>query len=416
MTCQSEVPTVLRSGEILDMRQMYQDGLSITEIARRTGKDRKTIRKWIQRDDLPRRQKRSSSSILDPFKPFIQKRMRAGVVNAAKMFRLLKEQGYTGKERIVRAYMSPLRPMVNAPATVRFETEPGRQAQVDWAEFGKVEVEGEVRTLYAFIMVLAYSRMLYVEFTTSTEMATFLRCHINAFRFFQGVPKEILYDNLKSVVKDRDENGRPRFNERFLDFAAYYGFQPRACLPYHAWTKGKVERPVRYLRENFFQGTSFSSVPDLNRQTHHWLGTVANVRIHGTTHEQPIIRFAEERLTPLGIQPDFDTSRYTSRRVSREAMVAVEGIRYSVPWQLAGRDVLVRLLADGTRLQILWQDQVVATHDLARGRGQLVRDPSHFEGLTRAKAGRPVTVLRPAPTDEVEVRSLDYYDQLAGVN
>jgi transposase len=262
MTGQSEVPTVLRSGEILDIRQMYQDGLSITEIARRTGKDRKTIRKWVQRDDLPKRQKRSSYSILDPFKPFIQKKMRAGVLNAAKMCRLLKEQGYTGKERIIRAYMSPLRPMVDSPATVRFETEPGRQAQVDWAEFGKVEVDGEVRTLYAFIMVLAYSRMLYVEFTTSTEMATFLRCHINAFRFFGGVPKEILYDNLKSVVKDRDENGRPRFNERFLDFAAYYGFQPRACLPYHAWTKGKVERPVRYLRENFFQGTSFNSVPD----------------------------------------------------------------------------------------------------------------------------------------------------------
>ncbi|HLO04690.1 MAG TPA: IS21 family transposase [Symbiobacteriaceae bacterium] len=400
----------------MDIRQMYEDGLSISEIARRTGKDRKTIRTWIQRDDLPKRRKRSSSSILDPFKPFIQKKMRVGVVNAAKMFRLLKEQGYTGKERIVRAYMSPLRPMVESPATVRFETEPGRQAQVDWAEFGKVEVDGEERTLYAFIMVLAYSRMLYVEYTTSTEMATFLRCHINAFRFLGGVPKEILYDNLKSVVKDRDENGRPRFNERFLDFAAYYGFQTRACLPYHAWTKGKVERPVRYLRENFFQGTSFGSIPDLNRQAQHWLATVANVRVHGTTNEQPITRFAEEQLTPLGLQPDFDTSRYTSRRVSREAAVSVEGNRYSVPWHLAGRDVLVRLLADGKRLQVLWQDQVVATHSLAQGRGQLVRDPAHFEGLTRAKAGRPVTVLRPAPTDEVEVRPLDYYDQLAGVN
>lgn len=407
---------MLRSGEILDIRQMYEDGLSITEIARRTGKDRKTIRKWIQRDDLPRRQKRSSSSILDPFKPFIQKKMRAGVVNAAKMFRLVKEMGYAGKERIVRAYMAPLRPMVNAPATVRFETEPGRQAQVDWAEFGKVEVDGEARTLYAFIMVLAYSRMLYVEFTTSTEMATFLRCHINAFRFFQGVPKEILYDNLKSVVKDRGEDGRPRFNERFQDFAGYYGFQTRACLPYHAWTKGKVERPVRYLRENFFQGTSFSSVSDLNHQAQHWLGTVANVRVHGTTQVQPIVRFAEERLTPLGLQPDFDTSRYTSRRVSREAVVSVEGNRYSVPWHLAGRDVLVRLLADGTRLQVVWQDQVVAAHPLVQGHGQLVRDPAHFEGLTRAKAGRPITVLRGGPTDEVEVRPLDYYEELAEVN
>jgi transposase len=407
---------VLRSGEILAIRQLYEEGLSITEIARRTGKDRKTIRTWIQRDDLPRRQKRSSSSILDPFKPFIQKKMRTGVVNAAKMFRLLKEQGYTGKERILRAYMAPLRPMVDSPATVRFETEPGRQAQVDWAEFGKIEVDGEVRTLYAFLMVLAYSRMLYVEFTTSTEMATFLRCHINAFRFFQGVPKEILYDNLKSVVKDRDENGRPRFNERFQDFAAYYGFQARACLPYHAWTKGKVERPVRYLRENFFQGIGFSSVSDLNCQSQHWLSTVANVRDHGTTHVQPIIRFAEERLTPLGLQPDFDTSRYSTRRVSREATVSVEGNRYSVPWHLAGRDVLVRLLADGTRLQVLWQDQVVATHALAQGRGQMVRDPAHFEGLTRAKAGRPVTVLRAGPTDEVEVRPLDYYDELVGVN
>jgi hypothetical protein len=157
-------------------------------------------------------------------------------------------------------------------------------------------------------------------------------------------------------------------------------------------------------------------IPDLNRQVQHWLATVANVRVHGTTQEQPIARFAEERLTPLGLQPDFDTSRYTSRRVSREATVSVEGNRYTVPWHLAGRDVLVRLLADGKRLQVLWQDQVVAKHSLAQGRGQLVRDPSHFEGLTRAKVGRPVTVLRPAPTDEVEQRDLSVYDQYAGVN
>lgn len=401
----------------MDLRELYEQGLSVTEIARRTGRDRKTIRKWITTNALPKRQKRQVPSKLDPFKPFILEQMRKGVTNAAKMLRLLQKRGFTGKARIVRAFMSPYRPMAGTSATVRFETEPGQQAQVDWADFGTIQIGAKQFRLYAFIMVLAYSRAMYLEFTTSTDTGTFLRCHINAFRFFGGVPKEILYDNLKSVVKERDEAGRPVFNARFEDFAQFYGFSPRACLPYHAWTKGKVERPVRYIRQNFWQGIKFNSLEDLNNQAGVWRDTVANVRVHATTGVQPVVRLAEEDLAPLNKRPDFDTSMYTSRRVSREATIAFEGNRYSVPWHLAGRDVLIRLLPDRKRIQVLWQDQIVADHLRAEGTGQFVRNPAHYQGLNRAKAGRPVMVLSNSPGEEVvEQRPLTYYEELAGVN
>lgn len=162
--------------------------------------------------------------------------------------------------------MEPYRPIVEASATVRFETEPGKQAQVDWADFGHITADGKRQRLYCFIMVLAYSRVLYLEFTTSTDTGTFLRCHLNAFRFFGGLPREILYDNLKSVVLHRDENGRPVFNQRFMDFAEQFGFRPIPCRPYRARTKGKVERPVGYIRSSFFQGLEIHSLADLNRQ------------------------------------------------------------------------------------------------------------------------------------------------------
>jgi transposase len=396
---------------------MYEQGLSITEIARRTGRDRKTIRKWLQTKSLPKPRKRQTTSILDPYKPFILEQMQKGVTNAERMLQKLRERGYTGQVRIVRAFMSPYRPMANGTAAVRFETEPGQQAQVDWANCGPFPVDGEMRHLYGFAMVLGYSRALYLEFTTSTDTATFLRCHINAFRFFGGTPREILYDNLKSVVKDRDEHNRPVFNTTFTDFAHYHGFRPKACLPYHAWTKGKVERPIRYIRENFLQGRETAGLEDLNRQAVAWRDGIANVRIHGTTGVQPYVRLAEERLQPLGLLRDYDTSQYTQRRVSREATVAYAGNRYSVPWHPHGRDVQLKFPPDGKELLVVWQGQVVARHPVLQGQGQVAKNPEHYKGLTRAKVGRPTQVLRIQPTvPEVEQRPLAYYDQAAGVS
>lgn len=401
----------------MEIRQMYADGLSISEIARRTGRDRKTIRKWLRTNAMPKPVRRKRPSILDPFKSFILEQMQKGVTNASKMLYLLQQRGFRGKIRIVRAFMAPYRPMAKVTATVRFETPPGKQAQVDWADFGYIEVNGQRRRLYCFIMVLCYSRALYLEFVTATDMNTFLRCHVNAFKFFGGVPHEVLYDNVKTVVKERDANSRPVFNERFLDFSSYYGFRPRLCLPYHAWTKGKVERPVRYIRQNFWQGIEFRSLEDLNRQAALWRDTVANVRIHATTGVQPVLRLAEEKLIPLVNRVEFDTSEYSHRRVSREAVISFRGSRYSVPWHLVGKDVLVRLLPSGQAIQVLWQGEVVAQHALAEGRGQLVIAPVHRQELKRTTTARPVLVLRECQRPgEVEQRDLSYYDAFAGVN
>ena len=174
--------------------------------------------------------------------------------------------------------MQPYRSAPRQRTTVRFETLPGQQAQVDCGYFGFIEHAGQRRRLYAFVMTLGWSRMLYVEFTVSTDAAWWLRGHLHAFHYFGGVPAEVLHDNLKTAVSAR-QDGQVHWHPRYLDFAGYYGFTPRACQPYRAQTKGKVESAVRYLRYNFWPGLRFTDLADLNRQVRDWLDLTANVRL-----------------------------------------------------------------------------------------------------------------------------------------
>jgi len=208
----------------------------------------------------------------------------------------IKLRGYTGSESQVRAWAHPLRETRLPQATVRFETEPGQQAQVDWGHFGTIHHQGRQKRLCAFVMTLGWSRTMYLEFTTATDEAAFLRCHLHAFRYFGGVPREIVHDNLKTAVLARDGTGAIHWNPRYLDLAHCYGFSPRACQPYRAQTKGKVESGIKYVRGNFWVGLTYKDLADLNYQALAWLNTVANVRVHGTTHEIPFARLALEGL------------------------------------------------------------------------------------------------------------------------
>src|SRR5690606_8092349 len=242
---------------------------------------------------------------------------------------------------------------------------PGEEAQVDWGYFGRVEVFGVQRHLWCFAMVLSWSRMLYIEFVWETHEAVLQRCHMNAFDYFQGVPKRILYDNMKTVAIGRREDGQVQWNTKFLDFAQHYGFQPRVHRPRSPKTKGKVERPMGYIRGNFFQGLSFSSLRDLNAQARTWLEHVANVRVHGTTREVPFVRWQERERSALRsiTVPPYDTSIVSRRKVSRDGFVVVRTNRYSVPWQFAGQWLVTRETPDGW-LEILDGDEVVAVHPL----------------------------------------------------
>jgi transposase len=205
--------------------------VSISAIARKTGRDRKTIRKIIQAGqsgtgDKPARRRRKKGVKLARFEGYLKQRIAGGVLNTRKLLRELKARGYRGGLTQLILYVQPYRTSREERAVMRYETEPGQQAQVDWTSLGYISVDGRQQRLYACVMTLGYSRMMYLEFTTSTEVTTWLRCHQHAFEYFGGVPREILHDNLKTAVLSRGAGGKIQWNPRYLDFALYYGFSP----------------------------------------------------------------------------------------------------------------------------------------------------------------------------------------------
>ena len=408
------------------VRELLRDGVSISEVARRTGYDRKTVRRIRDRDGHPAAQRRRArGSRLDPYAPYLRQRAAAGVLNATKLFAEIQRQGYPGGIAQVRRFVRPLRP-ASAPLVIeRFETPPGHQGQVDWTACGRLWHDGQLRPLSAFVLTLGYSRRQYVEFTVRQDLETFLRCHVHALRFFAGVPHELLYDNLKTAVDHRRPDGSIVWNGRFRDFADAYGFVPRACRPYRAQTKGKVERGIGYLKGHFLLGLDLGTRPlaDLNREVVRWLGETADRRVHGTTRERPIDRWPAEQAALGGLdgRPDYDTSYLSHRLVSREGYLAYRGARYGVPPEHAGRLALVKEGED-RRLRIYVGPACVAEHPLAEKAGAVVAAPGHGSAVRRLARRRPPAPAPALPVagprlvwPEVEVRPLAAYDAAVGL-
>jgi transposase len=406
------------------IKDLYRQGVMISEIARRTGHDRKTIRSVIDAPLTPApKHRQRKARKLDPFVPYLQKRIDEGVMNAQKLYQEILAQGYSGKDRAVRAFVQPFREGAQREATVRFETEPGQQAQVDWGNFGMIEHHGRQRRLYAFVMTLGWSRAMYLEFTVSADAAWWLRCHLHALHYFNGAPREVLHDNLKTAVLSRTADGVVHWHPHYLDFAHYYGFKPKACRPYRAQTKGKVESGVKYVRGNFWPGLVYTDLADLNRQALLWLDTVANVRVHGTTKEVPGERLLKEDLQPLSGKPDYDTSLITYRRSSKDCLVSYEGNYYSVPFAYARQQLMLKETESGELFIFTPEGQEVARHYLALGRHKRVVAAGHYAGLTvafgrRKRVGavqRPLeSFLELAPdAPRVETRLLSQYEQWA---
>jgi transposase len=407
------------------MKDLHRKGVSISEIARQTGRDRKTVRKAITGELIPERRRPEQERVrkITPFEGYLQQRMTEGVFNTRKLFRELQERGYEGGLTQVIEYVQPFRPPREGQATIRFETEPGQQAQVDWASFGHIQHEGRKRSLYIFLMTLGWSRMQYVEYTVSMDTGWFLRCHQHAFEYFGGVPREVLHDNLKSAVLDRDADGRIHWNPRYLDFALTTGFTPRAHKPYRPQTKGKVESGVRYVRVNFWPGIHFEDLDDLNAQALEWLNRVANCRIHGTTGEMPFQRWPHENLHPLPLHR-FDTSILTQRRSGKDCLVSYQGNFYSVPARYAQQILLLKETEEGWLLIFNAQGEQVAEHRLLPGHRQRAIVEAHYAGLPGAKVARvqsvpvlspreaSISTVTPWPAPEVEVRPLSVYAHL----
>jgi len=404
---------LVRGDEYFMIRQMRREGLSISEIARKTGRDRKTVRKVVAGDSRPEYGPRPGKvSKLDPHKPYLEERMKLGVYNAVKLLRELKARGYDGGITILKDFIKPYRD--KEQAIIRYETPPGQQAQVDWGICGRSVLEGETKTVYCFLMTLGYSRYGYTEFTTRCDTRAFIRAHINAFNYFGGIPKTCLYDNLKSVRLATDENGIV-FNPTFLDFADTFAFTPRLCRPYRPQTKGKVESGIKYIKNNFILGETFASLEELNKQGRDWLEMVANVRIHGTTGEVPKERLKEENLNPLRPHLVFDTALYAPRKITRDCLVSYKGSRYSVPHRFAGAHCLVRDLENGY-FDVLVDNEVIIHHRLSDKKGRTIISRRDYAGIkTSAKKPQPkLPLIVPSPSVDVEKRSLDVYSSLVG--
>lgn len=282
--------------EWVDVVTLRKQGLSIRAISRRLGVSRNTVRRTLRRGGPPKYVRPPRPSKLDPYKDYLLSRLvEFPELSAAQLFEEIRALGYPGGLRILQQFTRPHRVRRREPV-VRFETPPGRQAQVDWAHLGTHAIEGKETKLYLFVAVLGFSRATYAEITSCQDEHAFLSAHARAFEFFGGVPAEVLYDNAKVVVLSPKG---PRYNPALLDFAGRYGFSPRLCRPYRARTKGKVERTIGYIRDRFFAGRTFRDLTDANDQLLAWLEGSANVRIHRTTGERPADRLKRENLSCL---------------------------------------------------------------------------------------------------------------------
>jgi transposase len=332
------------------LRHYLEQGTSKSALARQLGVHRDTIHRWIRAGDLDRDldgepvrygPRRPVATKLDAYQSIVEARLAAyPELSAVRLLEEIRAAGYSGGYTQLKAFVQRVRPTPAPERVIRFETPAGRQAQVDFARF---TFPWGVR--YALLVVLGYSRLLWCRFYPRQDMATLIDGLEDAFVFFGGVPQELLFDQMKAVItRDlRLEGGALVRNAEFLRFAHHWGFTPRACRPYRAQTKGKVERPVRYLRGNFVYGRTFLHDADLDQQRQRWLDRVANVRLHGTTHERPIDRFEREErflLQPLAGRRYtalvIERSSPTSTRRAPRPMVVVEKRALTACAQLAG--------------------------------------------------------------------------------
>ena len=375
------------------LRQLYDEqGLKISQIAVELQLDPKTVEKWVDQPTYQPRQGTKRSSKLDSFKGQISALLERHPYTAQQLLQQLREKGYAGGYSILKEFVRQVRP-VRKPAFLMLEFAPGECAQVDWGNFGSVAVGSTRRRLSFFVMVLCYSRLMYVEFTLSEGMEQFLSCHRRAFEFFGGATGKVMIDNLKVGVLRHPAGQKALFNPRYLDLAAHYGFQPVACNVRKGNEKGRVENGVGYVKKNFLGGLDIPSFAAVHPAAIQWRDTIANVRIHGETHRKPIDLFAQEkpRLRPLPVMP-YDCAVVRPIAANGCCHVIFDTNRYSVPHLYASQKLTLKLSAD--QLLLFHHEKLIATHPRSYDRRQKVSDPDHTRELVvqRQKA-RSQTLL-----------------------
>jgi transposase len=350
--------------------------LTIPQIARELSIDERTVTRWLNADKFRQRELGQRPSKLDPFKPTIIRWLESHPYTATQIYlRLRDELKFDGGITIIKDYVHHMRPP-RAPAFLTLAFAPGECAQVDWGQLGTVVIGNTTRRLSFFAMVLCYSRKLYVEFTVSETMEHFLACHQHAFEFFGGVPEKLMVDNLKSAVLRRALGQAPVFNPKYKDFADHYGFTIVACGVAKGNEKGRVENAVGYIKKNFLAGQTFTGFCQVNPAARLWLDTVANIRLHGTTKQQPAELFLKEKpaLKLLSLLP-YDIGVIHSVRATSRFRVTLDTNTYSIPAEFASALLTMKVYPD--HLCVYHQDKLIARHVRRYDRQQDCENPDH---------------------------------------
>jgi transposase len=389
------------------MERLIREGMPIAQVARTLGRSRQTIYNWQKDEGAEVVQPRPSK--LDAYVAHLESRLERFDLPATVLLRELRGQGYEGGLTILKERVAAIKERHVQRLVDRFETEPGRQAQVDFASCGVIHHRGRRMRLSLVVMVLGYSRMIWARFVVSERRPVLLECLEAAFRELGGAPRELLFDNLKQVVaQPRSAEGPARIQGGFQAFADHFGCEVVACPPYWPRAKGKVERAIGYLKTSFLEGRTFTDLEDLNAQLRVWLAEVANVRRHGTTGERPVDRLAADRAAMLAltrVEP-FPSVIVAERLVDHDGLLSYGGVRYSVdPEILSGRrgePVEVHVGADG-RLRCYHQGRLVGEHVVAPSGSPPREDARHAVARRR---------LRQRPRDQEANRSPRFEQRL----
>lgn len=394
---------MLRKEDWMQIKELVEKGVYKKDIAEELGVNPKTVTRALTRGSAPSGERpKAHQSKLDPYKPIIDNLLAEGVWNGRVILQELKAKGYTGGSTIIRDYMKPRRSLRPSRATVRFETPPGHQMQHDWGEIITV-IAGRHQKVFFNVNTLGFSRRFHFWCTDSNDAEHTYEGIIRSLEYMGGVPKEVLVDNQKSAVIENRVGKSVRFNGRFIDLAGHYGFVPKACRPYRARTKGKDERMVGYIKHNFFvRYRSFESFAHMNELARIWLAEEADPRVHGTVKEVVRDRFSREApaLGPLP-RTRYDTAYYETRLGSWDGYIDVRGNRYSIPDEVRGHTIRIRITLDGL-LTVYDKGTIVAEHILKDPAAGWVTEAQHHASLWRSL--------------HVERRDLSVYEEVAQCN
>lgn len=423
-TISPEVDTLRGDGMIgesiwEEIRRRRELGASVGQLCRDYDLARNTIRRCLRQRSWQRYARTAqAATILAPHAEFLRDRAPDVEYSARILYQeLIGQRGFTGSYDTVKNFVRPLRALRDAAqlTMTRFETPPGLQSQIDW---GQARVHFQTRPVvqHLFVLTLGFSRRGFYDACPDERLPRLLEAHERAFEHFGGHTREHLYDRPRTICAP-GEGGKVRWNPTFKAFADYWGFEPRLCAAYRARTKGKVESGVKYVKRNFLPGRRFVDQRDFDEQLREWNATIADVRIHGTTHERPIERFIREQphLLQTGGQPSFLHETTVDRIVADDYLVSYQTNRHSVPFQLIGRTVSVRPREQ--RLEISHGGTLVAFHPLLDGKHQVRILPEHGPGPAARNSRQVRSTPLPSAHDAVghppvEIRDLAVYDTL----